>query len=151
MQEILLDEALCKRSGSTLTSAGVSPRQGRPRKIQDTDTIETIRRMKAGGTNPKDIAQLLSVSLATVYRYLNEYDLQVDKLALADGPSCLVCRWLTTQPEDAQAEIVGLIIGGIMRKELFRILKKNGLPVSETTLRNHVHECVLKDRDRTCR
>jgi predicted DNA-binding protein (UPF0251 family) len=163
MKEISLDETLCKRSGSTFNPAVVKSRTGRQRKIQDTDTIATIRRMKAGGASPRDIAQLLGVSNATVYRYLNQYDLQTgdDKVALIDDlhnlrkqidhPPCRVCHWLTNQDQESQDETDSWIRDGLSRKTLFRALKANGLPVSETTFRHHAHECVLKDRDRSAR
>jgi len=161
MKEISLEEALCKTSGSTFSPTVANPKIGRPRKIQDTDTIATIRRMRVGGTKPKDIAQLLGVSMATIYRYLKCDTQVVDKVALIDDlrdarkeidhPPCRVCHWLIDQDQESQDETDSWIRDGLNRKTLFRALKANGLPVSETTFRHHAHECVLKDRDRTCR
>lgn len=45
---------------------------GRPRKDDDTEHIATARRVKADGYIGRDIAKMLGVSRATLYRYLTE-------------------------------------------------------------------------------
>ena len=45
---------------------------GRPRKVDDSASIATAKRMKADGHTGKDIAKYLGVSRATLYRYLVE-------------------------------------------------------------------------------
>ncbi|MGW4019126.1 recombinase family protein [Rhodococcus ruber] len=45
---------------------------GRPRKVDDAQTIATARRMKSDGHTGKDIAKYLGVSRATLYRLLAE-------------------------------------------------------------------------------
>ena len=45
---------------------------GRPRKVNDTEHINTAKRMKADGHTGKDIAKYLGVSRATLYRYLDD-------------------------------------------------------------------------------
>ena len=45
---------------------------GRPRKVDDVNSIATAKRMKSDGHTGKDIAKHLGVSRATLYRYLAE-------------------------------------------------------------------------------
>jgi DNA invertase Pin-like site-specific DNA recombinase len=46
---------------------------GRPRKVDDAEHIATGKQMKSQGHTAKAIAKYLSVSRATLYRYLNEH------------------------------------------------------------------------------
>ena len=45
---------------------------GRPRKIDNTEQINTAKRMKADGKTAQDISKYLGISRATLYRYLGE-------------------------------------------------------------------------------
>lgn len=141
MKKFSLSEALkdppVPLSGSLLKK----PKRGRRRKIQRPDTIETLHKMRDEGVSPKDMAKLLGVHLATIYRYLNEYDKPKDA---ASRPSCSVCRWLDQQDESSTVinEVNAWVRRGHLR-DLFHTLKRNGLSASETTFRNHAQQCVL--------
>jgi len=67
-RELTIERTALKRA----TSLANGTKFGRPRKVKDAHDIATARRMKAEGHAVKQIAKLLGVSRATLYRYLDE-------------------------------------------------------------------------------
>ncbi|OBF92395.1 hypothetical protein A5790_14590 [Mycobacterium sp. 852002-51152_SCH6134967] len=67
-RELIRERTTLKRAASRANGT----RFGRPRKVTDAEHVGTARRMKTDGHTVKDIAKFLSVSRATVYRYLAE-------------------------------------------------------------------------------
>ena len=61
----------------------------------------------------------------------------------AEYPSCRACRWLAGQDDDVQAFVQQWIRDRIETKVLYLTLRKHGMQISQTTLRNHARECVL--------
>jgi hypothetical protein len=78
------------------------------------------------------------------------HDLKIERERLS-GPSCLTCRWLEKQESEARLEVDAWIREDLSIKKLFRLLRDHGLSCGESSLRKHVYECVLKDRDQICR
>ena len=60
----------CRRA-SRAAAAANGRKGGRPRKVDDADAAKA-RQLRQKGTTASDIAKMLEVSRATVYRYLSE-------------------------------------------------------------------------------
>jgi DNA invertase Pin-like site-specific DNA recombinase len=65
-RELITERTALKREAARKNGT----RFGRPRKVDDAEHIATAKRMKADGHTGRDIAKYLSVSRATLYRYL---------------------------------------------------------------------------------
>jgi hypothetical protein len=125
-----------------LSGTQVPPKRGRPRKIQDTDTVETLRKMREDGVDPKDMAKLLGVHLATIYRYLKKADDTFPQISPVVVTKCKVCNWVGTQDHKKTDAIRDWVADGLDRRRLFGILRNGGLTASETTFRNHLNQCI---------
>lgn len=65
-------DTMIERTRAGLAAAAANGRKGgRPRKVDDADAAKA-RQLKKKGINATDIAKMLGVSRATVYRYLGE-------------------------------------------------------------------------------
>ena len=65
-------DTMIERTRAGLAAAAANGRKGgRPRKVDDTDAAKA-RSLRDKGTTATDIAKMLGVSRATVYRYLTE-------------------------------------------------------------------------------
>jgi len=60
----------CRRA-SRAAAAANGRKGGRPRKVDDADAAKA-RQLRQKGTTASDIAKMLEVSRATVYRYLSD-------------------------------------------------------------------------------
>ena len=69
-RELTKERTALKRA----TSRANGTKFGRPRKVFNTQHVSTAKRMKTDGHTGKDIAKYLGVSRATLYRYLELYD-----------------------------------------------------------------------------
>ena len=66
-------DTMIERTRAGLAAAAANGRKGgRPRKVDDADAAKA-RSLREKGINATDIAKMLGVSRATVYRYLNEH------------------------------------------------------------------------------
>jgi hypothetical protein len=62
----------CERTRAGLAAAAANGRKGgRPRKVDDADAAKA-RQLREKGITATDIAKMLGVSRATVYRYLSD-------------------------------------------------------------------------------
>ena len=65
-RELIKERTALKREASRVNGT----KFGRPRKVDNANSIATAKRMKADGHTARDIAKYLGVSRATLYRYL---------------------------------------------------------------------------------
>ncbi len=80
-------DTMLERTRAGLAAAAANGRMGgRPRKVADTDTAKA-RQLRDKGIAATDIAKMLGVSRATVYRYLADEEVRPDGGSAVRSPS----------------------------------------------------------------
>ena len=65
-------------------------------------------------------------------------DLVAESIAIAQGPGCRVCSWLSTRPADEQAEWAQAVLDErIKTMVIARKAQKMGCPASLSTVERH--------------
>jgi len=70
-------------------------------------------------------------------------DIEIERqIVLADR--CGVCQWLVLQEPEVQAAVQQWILDDMPRRNMWKVLQKNGMDKSETTFRAHADHIVLE-------